>query len=235
MMNTSPQANVPRQAIVDLENISKHYSLGETLVKALDHVELSVGQGEFMAVVGASGSGKSTLLNMIGCLDQPDSGVVKIDGVDLAGLDDNQRSALRNEKIGFIFQTFNLVPVLTVYENVELPLLINPKFSATQRRESVEQALTEVGLWDRRGQKPDKLSGGQRQRVAIARALAGKPKLVLADEPTANLDSENSRRIVDLMLELNRRLHVTFVFSTHDEKLMDRVQRKVEMKDGRLC
>jgi putative ABC transport system ATP-binding protein len=234
-MNTPSQAGKQKQAIVALEHVSKHYSLGETLVKALDDVNLHVGQGEFMAVVGASGSGKSTLLNMIGCLDQPDKGVVKIAGVDLAGLDDNQRSALRNEKIGFIFQTFNLVPVLTVYENVELPLLINPKFSSAQRHESVEQALIEVGLWDRRGQKPDKLSGGQRQRVAIARALAGKPKLVLGDEPTANLDSENSRRIVDLMLELNSRLHVTFVFSTHDEKLMDRVQRKVEMRDGRLC
>lgn len=221
-------------AIVTLERVEKTYQLGETIVHALKGVSLSLNHGEFTAVVGASGSGKSTLLNMIGCIDEPTKGRIILDGVDIASLNDDKRSELRNRKIGFIFQSFNLVPVLNVYENVELPLLINPDVTPKERKARVEQAIEDVGLTNRIINRPDQLSGGQRQRVAIARALAGQPSLVLADEPTANLDSATSHKIIDLMLELNAKRRVTFLFSTHDEKLMSRVQRRVHIADGLL-
>ncbi len=220
--------------IVELHKITKTYQLGETSVQALRGIDLSLRRGEFTAVVGASGSGKSTLLNMIGCIDEPTTGQIILDGVDVHSLDDDRRSDLRNRKIGFIFQSFNLIPVLDVFENVELPLLINTEISAQERLERVHQAIKDVGLEDRIRNRPDQLSGGQRQRVAIARALAGNPALVLADEPTANLDSNTSFKIIDLMLELNARRHVTFLFSTHDEKLMSRVSRRVLIADGSL-
>lgn len=220
--------------IVRLENVMKSYQLGETTVQALRGIDLSLNRGEFTAVVGASGSGKSTLLNMIGCIDEPTQGKIILDGIDVHSLDDDRKSDLRNRKIGFIFQSFNLVPVLDVYENVELPLLINPSISASERAERVKHAIKDVGLSDRIRNRPDQLSGGQRQRVAIARALAGDPALVLADEPTANLDSTTSHRIIDLMLELNQKRQVTFLFSTHDEKLMERVSRRVHIVDGVL-
>lgn len=218
--------------IVELKDVVKTYMLGETKVPALRGVNLALKKGEFTAVIGASGSGKSTLLNMIGCIDQPDSGMIKIDDVEVTNLSDNDKSRLRNRKIGFIFQTFNLVPVLSVYENVELPLLINNSVSPAERKQRIETAIDDVGLSKYLHQLPDQLSGGQRQRVAIARALAGNPDLVLADEPTANLDSATSHKIIDLMLELNARKSVTFLFSTHDEKLMDRVSRIVHIQDG---
>lgn len=221
-------------SIVRLEAVVKTYQLGETTVRALRGIDLSLHRGEFTAVVGASGSGKSTLLNMIGCIDEPTSGKIILDGIDVHSLDDNSKSDLRNRKIGFIFQSFNLIPVLDVYENVELPLLINPTISATERAERVKNAIEEVGLTERLRNRPDQLSGGQRQRVAIARALAGDPALVLADEPTANLDSVTSHRIIDLMLELNQKRQVTFLFSTHDEKLMSRVSRRVHITDGSI-
>lgn len=221
-------------AIVKLKDVKKIYQLGQVRVEALRGVSLELSRGEFTAVVGASGSGKSTLLNMIGCIDDPTSGEVEIDGVRVASLTDDQKSVLRNEKIGFIFQSFNLIPVLNVYENVELPLVINPQVTADERRARVEQAIADVGLTDRIKNRPDQLSGGQRQRVAIARALAGNPSLVLADEPTANLDSTTSHKIIDLMLELNSKRSVTFLFSTHDEKLMSRVSRKVIISDGSI-
>lgn len=220
--------------IVRLRQVCKSYALGATRVTALDQVDLDISEGEFAAVVGASGSGKSTLLNMIGCIDEPDSGLVEIDGVSSVELDEGGRSALRNQKIGFIFQSFNLVPVLSVLENVELPLMINPRIPAGDRRARAAAAIAEVGLSDKVSARPDQLSGGQRQRVAIARALAGHPALVLADEPTANLDSENSRRIVELMLELNRRKGITFLFSTHDERLISKVTRQIHIQDGRI-
>ena len=219
-------------SIVVLSGLVKSYRLGQTIVPALRGVSLELNRGEFTAVIGASGSGKSTLLNMIGCIDEPESGSIVIDGVDVLSLDDNARSRLRNQKIGFIFQSFNLVPVLTVAENVELPLLINATVSPAERKDRVAQALEDVGCSKFVRNLPDQLSGGQRQRVAIARALAGNPDLVLADEPTANLDSENSHRIIDLMLDLNARRKVTFLFSTHDEKLMGRVSRMVHIQDG---
>lgn len=220
------------EAIVQIKNVNKSYQLGQTTVQALKNVTLDVRRGEFTALVGTSGSGKSTLLNMIGCIDDPDSGSIRFDGVDVTSLDDDSKSRLRNHKIGFIFQAFNLIPVLTVYENIELPLIINDKIPTKERKDRITQALKDVGLESYLSHLPDQLSGGQRQRVAIARALAGSPDLVLADEPTANLDSTNSHKIIDLMLELNERRKVTFLFSTHDEKLMSRVSRIVHIQDG---
>jgi putative ABC transport system ATP-binding protein len=223
---------MPGKSLVRLEGLKKNYRLGETWVPALRGVNLEILPGEFTAVVGASGSGKSTLLNMIGCIDNPDEGRVFIDDVETQPLNDDQKSELRNRKIGFIFQSFNLVPVLSVYENVELPLLINSTVRVQDRRELVMTSLREVGLEGLERNLPDQLSGGQRQRVAIARALAGRPAIVLADEPTANLDSTTSHKIIDLMLDLNARTQVTFIFSTHDERLMGRVSRIVHIQDG---
>lgn len=219
-------------SFVRLEAVHKTYRLGETTVPALRGASLELRRGEFTALVGPSGSGKSTLLNMIGCIDEPDEGAVLVEGRDVAHLSDDDRSRLRNEKIGFIFQSFNLVPVLDVYENVELPLLINDRIPAGERHERVLQAIRDVELDQYVRHAPDKLSGGQRQRVAIARALVTSPLLVLADEPTANLDSGTAHRLIDLMLALNEQRHVTFFFSTHDEKLMARVARTVFISDG---
>jgi len=221
-------------SFVRLDNVQKTYRLGETLVPALRGVTLELHRGEFTALVGASGSGKSTLLNMVGCIDEPDAGAVLVENRDVAHLSDDERSRLRNEKIGFIFQSFNLIPVLDVYENVELPLLINDRIPRAERHDRVLQAIRDVELADYVRHLPDKLSGGQRQRVAIARALVTSPLLILADEPTANLDSATTGRIIDLMLGLNETRKVTFFFSTHDEKLMSRVARIVQISDGRI-
>jgi putative ABC transport system ATP-binding protein len=221
-----------QKCIVKVKQIIKNYKLGETHVQALKAVDLEIYAGEFTALVGVSGSGKSTLLNIIGCIDEAESGDVFIDNVNITHLTDDEKSDLRNQKIGFIFQSFNLVPVLTVYENVELPLLINPKISIEERKNRVMEALTDVGLANLIKNRPDQLSGGQRQRVAIARALVGHPLLVLADEPTANLDSETSNKILDTMCELNAKKKITFLFSTHDEKIVRRVSRIVQIKDG---
>ncbi len=221
------------EALIRLENVKRTYLLGETLVPAVRGVTLELHAGELTALVGPSGSGKSTLLNLVGCIDEPDEGRVLVEGVDVATLSDDARSRLRNRKIGFIFQSFNLVPVLDVSENVELPLMLQD-VPAAERRSRVEQAVADVGLAEFARHPPDKLSGGQRQRVAIARALVTQPILVLADEPTANLDSETARKILDLMADLNERRKVTFLFSTHDEKLMARVGRHVYLRDGLL-
>jgi putative ABC transport system ATP-binding protein len=220
-------------ALIRLDDVKRTYLLGETLVPAVRGVTLELRAGELTALVGPSGAGKSTLLNLVGCIDAPDSGRVLVEGVDVATLSDDARSRLRNRKIGFIFQSFNLVPVLDARENVELPLLLQD-LDAAERRARVDQAIADVGLEEFAHHPPDKLSGGQRQRVAIARALVTRPLLVLADEPTANLDSGTARRILDLMVELNARRGVTFLFSTHDEKLMARVGRHVHLRDGLL-
>jgi putative ABC transport system ATP-binding protein len=222
-------------SFIRLDNVHKTYRLGEALVPALRGVSLELHRGEFTALVGPSGSGKSTLLNMVGCIDEPDEGAVLVEGHDVAHLSDDDRSRLRNEKIGFIFQSFNLIPVLDVYENVELPLLINERIPARERHDRVMEAIADVELQDHLRHLPDKLSGGQRQRVAIARALVTSPLLVLADEPTANLDSATTYRIIDLMLTLNESRRVTFFFSTHDEKIMSRVARIVHISDGRIA
>ncbi len=220
------------KSIVKLENVHKSYMLGETTVNALSGLSFSLKRGEFIALIGASGAGKSTLLNLVGCLDQPDSGKILIDDVDVTQLSDDEKSDLRNHKIGFIFQSFNLIPVLNVFENVELPLMIRKEMSVAERSEKVRKALKDVGLESFHKSLPDKLSGGQRQRVAIARAIVTDPQLILADEPTANLDSKTAHMIIDLLHELNLKHSVTCLFCSHDEKLMGRVERTVRIKDG---
>ena len=215
-----------------LEGVSKDYVLGRTLVRALRDVSLAVEPGEFIAVAGPSGSGKSTLLNLIGCLDHPTSGRVRIGGTDVASLPDDALSDLRARTLGFIFQTFNLIPVLSALENVEFPLLFQG--GNHKGRERALRALDEVGLANFGAHRPDELSGGQRQRVAVARALGTDPAIVLADEPTANLDSATGEAIIDLMLEINRRDGTTFVFSTHDPKVMAHAHRVVRLVDGRV-
>jgi putative ABC transport system ATP-binding protein len=219
---------------LEIKKLVKTYTMGETSVPALKGVSVSLNRGEFTGLVGTSGSGKSTFLNMIGCIDYPDSGTITIEGNELSTFSENQRSDFRNRRIGFIFQTFNLLPVLNVYENVELPLLINDSVTASERKFRVEQALIDVGLDKFAKQVPDRLSGGQRQRVAIARALVSNPAFILADEPTANLDSKNANSIIDLLLKLNQDKGVTFLFSTHDEKLITRVRRLLHMNDGQI-
>ncbi len=218
--------------LIQLRSLVKTYQLGETTVHALRKLDLTIIEGEFTALIGQSGSGKSTLLNMVGAIDLPDSGEIIFDSENVLALTENQKSELRNRKIGFIFQTFNLVPVLNVYENIELPLMIQSELTAAQRKERVLKALKDVDLESYLHYPPDKLSGGQRQRVAIARALVTQPKLVLADEPTANLDSVTANKIIDLLLDLNKKLRTTFLFCSHDEKLIERVERVVRIQDG---
>jgi putative ABC transport system ATP-binding protein len=218
--------------IVTVQDVTKTYRLGKLTVTALAGVSLGVRAGEFLAVAGPSGSGKTTLLNLIGCLDRPTAGEIALDGEPVSGLSPGRRADLRARKLGFIFQTFNLIPVLTAEENVEYPLLIRRRPGDGRAR--VRAALEQVGLGDRARHRPAELSGGQQQRVAIARALVGDPALVLADEPTANLDSRTGTEIVDLMRRLNRERGTTFVFSTHDPRIMTAADRVLEISDGRL-
>lgn len=217
---------------LEIKNLKKTFMLGETRVEALRGITLSIKQGEFTGITGTSGSGKTTLLNMIGCIDYPNSGSIVIEGKELASLSEDERSDFRNKRIGFIFQNFNLLPVLNVYENIELPLLINKDIPEQDKKERVKRAIEAVGLETFTNQMPDRLSGGQRQRVAIARALVSNPAFILADEPTANLDSKTAHSIIDLMLSLNKEKKVTFLFSSHDEKLISRVRRVLRMQDG---
>jgi putative ABC transport system ATP-binding protein len=223
-----------KQSVVQLTSVEKSYPLGRVSVRALSGVSLDVQRGDFLALAGPSGSGKTTLLNLIGCIDKPDAGRVVIDGVDVTGVPLHRLAATRREVLGFVFQTFNLIPVLTAWENVEYPLLLRG-IARRERCERVDRWLDLVGLADQKRQRPDQLSGGQRQRVAIARAMAGDPKLVIADEPTANLDSETGARILDLLGELNATTGCTFVFSTHDAALMARAERVVRIRDGRVA
>jgi putative ABC transport system ATP-binding protein len=220
-------------SILEFQNVKKDYRLGDTRVQALRGVNLSVEKGEFIAVLGASGSGKTTLLNLAGAIDDPTEGTVVIHGSDIAQLTDNKKAELRNETIGYIFQMFNLISVLTAIENVMLALQIRGGRLSSVREEAA-QRLDEVGLADFMHHRPDKLSGGQRQRVAIARALITKPLLILADEPTANLDHQTARSIIDIMREMNEKENVTFVFSTHDQRLIDAVKRVVRIDDGKI-
>jgi putative ABC transport system ATP-binding protein len=218
---------------IQLENVTKVYHVGEVETHALNDVSLNIGEGEFTALVGPSGSGKTTLLQLIGCLDKPDKGAVKIKGQDVTRLNANQRADLRRESIGFIFQFFALVPVLTAYENVELPLLLG-SVNAKERRERVMELLKAVGLSDRARHRPDQMSGGQQQRVAIARALAPRPLLVLADEPTANLDTDNGKQAMEIMQRLNEKTGTAFVFATHDPRVVAFARRVVKLRDGRI-
>jgi putative ABC transport system ATP-binding protein len=219
--------------ILRLRNIRRRFMLGETHIDALNSIDLDIHAGEFLAVWGPSGSGKSTLMNIIGLIDTPTEGEVCFDGQDTHLLKDDALTDFRGEKIGFVFQNFNLVPVLSALENVMLPLQIQG-VAEHAARERAAAALVDVGLERFKNSLPDKLSGGQRQRVAIARALVVNPKLVIADEPTANLDSENSRMVVDLMREMNRSRKVTFVFTTHDPRLLEHVDRKILLRDGNI-
>jgi putative ABC transport system ATP-binding protein len=220
-------------ALIQLKNIHKAYNLGKTTVTALRGVDLEVQSGEFTVVMGPSGSGKTTLLNIIGLLDRASSGSYRLEGEEVGDRGFNDLAELRNRKIGFIFQAFNLIPVLNVLENIEFPCLIGGESRRTLR-ERAERVAADVGLSQFLHHRPDELSGGQRQRVAIARALVTQPQLVLADEPTANLDSATSEQILDLMEELNRTRCVTFLFSTHDPRVMRRARRVVRIADGVL-
>ena len=221
------------QTVVRLEGVAKSYRLGRVHVRALGDVTLTVARGEFLALAGPSGSGKTTLLNLIGCIDKPDRGRIVIDGVDVTAVPLHRLAGLRRDTLGFVFQTFNLIPVLTAYENVEYPLLLR-HVPGRERAARVRHWLEQVGLGPHARQRPDQLSGGQRQRVAIARAMAGDPKLVLADEPTANLDSETAATILDLLQRINAGTRCTFVFATHDAALIARAPRCVRMRDGGL-
>lgn len=220
--------------IIETVNLTKKFPMGETSIIALNDVNLKFSQGEFSGIVGPSGSGKTTLLNIIGSLDSPSEGSVTVLDYKVEHLKSREAAALRNKHIGFIFQTFNLLPVYTVYENVEFPLLLQD-FSASERKEMVMQALEWVDLADRYKSRPAQLSGGQSQRVAIARAVVKKPQLLLADEPTANLDAENSHHILKTMEQLNRELKITFIFSTHDEKVIQYLKRKISLIDGKVA
>ncbi len=232
---TSAVANLSQvnTLVVQLENASKTYRLGANSVPALRNIHLQLHSGEFIALKGPSGSGKTTLLNLCGLLDTLDTGRYLIDGQDTAALSQQQLALLRRQHIGFVFQGFNLVPVMTTYENVEYPLLLAglPK---AQRKTQVDAMLQRVGLAEVAQHRPDQLSGGQRQRVAVARALVKAPKLVIADEPTANLDSDTARHIIDLMHELGRTHHTTFLIATHDERMAARCDRSLTIFDGVL-
>jgi putative ABC transport system ATP-binding protein len=220
-------------ALIEMKAIRKDYHLGETVVHALQGIDLQIDKGEFVAIWGPSGSGKTTLLNLIGAIDEPSAGDLAIAGRDIHLLTDNQRSELRNDAIGFIFQTFNLIPVLSALENVMLPLQLKGA-SIREAKAKALSRLAEVGLSHLVDHRPFKMSGGQQQRVSIARALVNSPSLVIADEPTANLDSETARMIISLMRELNEKEQTTFIFSTHDQRLLDRVKRLVRLEDGRI-
>jgi len=231
--NEVGEATAKREVLIELNGVRRRYDLGGTTVEALRGVSLRIHKGEFVAVWGPSGSGKSTLMNILGLVDAPTDGEMVLGGTPIGRLSDNQLTDLRSRKIGFVFQNFNLIPVLTALENVTVPLQIQG-VGAAQAQARAAQALKEVGLEKHLHSRPDKMSGGQRQRVAIARALVTEPSLVIADEPTANLDSENSYMVVELMRELNRSKHVTFIFTTHDQRLLDLVDRKILLKDGQL-
>jgi putative ABC transport system ATP-binding protein len=219
-------------SVVRIEHVFKDYQLGEQTVHALNDITWSIDSGVFLAISGPSGSGKTTLLNLIGCIDKPTSGKIFINDEDVSEKSANELADLRSRSIGFIFQTFNLLPVLSAAENVEYPLLRRTDISPEERKMRVNYFLDIVGLSQFANHRPNQLSGGQRQRVAIARALAIKPSIVLADEPTANLDKATGREILSLMKQINRRLKTTFIFSTHDQKVIDRADRLVQMEDG---
>ena len=222
-------------SIVELVNVVKVYRLGEGVeVPALRGVSLKINKGEFVSVQGPSGSGKTTLLNMIGGLDKPTKGRVIIDGVDITNLGEKELAHFRREKIGFIFQTYNLVPLLTALENVELPMMLSGKFSESEVRRRAEELLALVGLEERMHHRPTQLSGGEQQRVAIARALANEPAIILADEPTGNLDQVSGQRIINLMKNLNETLNQTFIIVTHDPTVAEQTERKFYLVDGKI-
>lgn len=220
-------------AIIRLENLTKRYKMGSGEFTALHNLNLTFKEGEFSGLVGPSGSGKTTLLNIIGTLDTPSEGKAEVIGRSVGVLTHRQAAALRNLNIGFIFQTYNLLPVYTVYENVEFALLLQKK-TRTERRKAVMESLEWLGLTGKEKSRPSQLSGGECQRVAIARAMVKRPRLVLADEPSANLDATNSHHILQTMKQLNHQLGTTFIFATHDEKVMQYLDRIISLKDGQV-
>ncbi|MBI3530451.1 MAG: ABC transporter ATP-binding protein [Betaproteobacteria bacterium] len=226
-------ARITTGELIRVEGVGKTYQLGKTEVDALQDVSLTIHGGEFTALMGPSGSGKSTLLNICGLIDRPTRGGCRIDGLDTSSLSEDELTLMRREKIGFVFQGFNLVPVMSVRDNVEFPLMV-AGVPAKRSKAAVESVLDQVGLRDMAKRLPDELSGGQRQRVAIARALVGTPRLVIADEPTANLDGDTAAHIIDMMQALGRSRGVTFLIATHDSRMVNRCDRVVALSDGRL-
>ena len=222
------------EPIVRLAGVSRVYRQGKVEVRAVDRLDLEIWAGEFSALCGPSGSGKTTILNLIGALDPPTEGTVFLAGRNLAQMGRGELSRYRRDKVGFVFQAYNLIPALTAYENAEFVLALQ-NVPAAERRERVMAVLHEVGMADHAQRRPDELSGGQQQRVAIARAVVSEPAIILADEPTANVDSEAAATILDLMEHLNRVKGVTFLFSTHDQRVMDRARRLIRLRDGRLA
>jgi putative ABC transport system ATP-binding protein len=227
----SDTASDSTEPLVRVEGVTKVYPLGATEVLALRGIDLTIDEGEFLAFAGPSGSGKTTLLNLVGCLDKPTEGRVVLKGRDLSALSEADLGRIRADNIGFVFQSFNLIPVLTAVENVEVALRLGGR---TPDRARCEQALVDVGLADYINRRPNQLSGGQQQRVAIARALVKEPSLVIADEPTANLDSVSGANVLDLMRDLNEKNGATFLFSTHDPLVLERVRRTVRLRDGQV-
>ncbi|AZR72175.1 ABC transporter [Anoxybacter fermentans] len=221
-------------ALLELKGVKKIYQQGKVEVHALRGVDLIVEEGEFTSIAGPSGSGKTTLLNLIGCLDKPSEGEIYLDGEEIGKLSKTELAMLRRRKLGFIFQNYNLIPVLTVYENVEFALRLLKEYKPKEIRERVMEILEGVGLGGLEHRKPNELSGGQKQRVAIARALVKEPKIVLADEPTASLDSETSKDVLEIMVKMNKKLGTTFIFSTHDPLVMEYAGRLLKMKDGQI-
>jgi len=220
-------------ALLELEGVKKVYGQGEVKVEALRGIDLEIGVGEFSTIFGPSGSGKTTLLNLIGALDKPTEGSVRLNGSSIGKMNKNKLAMLRRENIGFIFQDFNLIPVLTAFENVDFALKIASK-NGVKTGEKAKEVLEMVGLGEKLNRRPRELSGGQKQRVAIARALVKEPKLILADEPTANLDSDTAQGILEIMLRMNKELNTTFIFSTHDPRVMEYARRLLEIRDGRI-
>ncbi|KPJ63376.1 hypothetical protein AMJ44_14530, partial [candidate division WOR-1 bacterium DG_54_3] len=219
---------------VKMEKVIKNYRVGRVEVPALRGVSISIEEGDFASIAGPSGSGKTTMLNLFGCLDKPTEGRVYIGEQNVARLSSNKLADVRNHNLGFVFQTFNLIPVLTAFENVEFPLILLKKGKPRERKESIMNILTQVGIGELANRKPMEMSGGQQQRVAIARALVKGPKVVLADEPTANLDSVTGESILKLMLEMNQRTKTTFIFSTHDPMVMSYARRLIKVHDGQI-
>lgn len=221
-------------SLIQAINITKSYRMGDQDVAALRGISFEVGEGAFAAFVGPSGSGKSTLLNLLGCLDHPSSGTLRVHGTDISTLSRSAAATFRGEHLGFVFQDFNLVPVLSAYENIEYPLLMVRGWSEAKRRERVNTMIAAVGMTEQAHKRPDQLSGGQKQRVAVARALVGEPKLVLADEPTANLDHDTAYKVLNLMKTMRDNFGTSFIFSTHDPKIMHEAEQTFTLEDGRL-
>jgi putative ABC transport system ATP-binding protein len=233
-MKMKESINKNGNTVIDAHNVSKIYNPDTIPVYAVNNVHLHLERGEFTALVGPSGSGKTTLLNLIGGLDRPDSGEIIINGVDITELSDNQLIDFRLHNIGFVFQSFNLIPVLTAKENVEMIMHLQ-RMERMERDKRVSQLFDEIQLGDKLNSRPSELSGGQQQRVAVARALASKPQFVLADEPTANLDTKSAFNLLDIMLKLNQEEHITFLFSTHDQRVIDRARRVITLVDGKIA